>query len=1030
MKSAKRSLYRLLLVAVAFLGIVGLGILIFGQEAPTRGVPLIDDWSFHHLVFSSPGTAAEAMKNGESQQWYAITNNPRYQMQVLKRSATARALAAAPDFAARSAILNASNEHADRSPVSTAPKKQQPVKKDWSSGMGAGAAAALTVTVAAPTSGVSGTSTLLLDSVTLSASAPVAEVATISVPASAYCIPPGAGVSVGTTPTNVTTGGTVPSGGSIAVGSNGFTGETTVGAVVYTWEASLGTSGCGSTLNCVLVSASGSGTQGHENTAEALYRAIQNTGASTCSNTSATNPCYALATGQGANTGVTASYTANSTSVSLSSWKCAGTSGAVIANTASGVTLTNPTGGGVGTTSGTSHTFALPSPISNTGLATNINTGLGTIAGVASHSVSSSTITLTASTAGSTGITDSLFGSPTGITVGVTTAGSNGTASNTAFTYWSGNAAVSQSTFAGNIATTINNNPTLQTASTGVSASSNSGTTNNLVITARFGGTTGDSLTAAPGSFTAFNGGSPGTLSGGSVATVQPNVFPATYVASSSSISCANDFAVYPTGYAGSASTANIIAYNNLYSGSGGCGTSGVPAVYWAYNTGAGYAVTTSPIIASSYSGTTGDLAFIQSNGSGAQLVVLKFSTSSPGTLTAPVVPTTSTNILTCTAPCMTVTGLSNNDTYSAPYYDFALDDALFVGDDTGNLEKFTGVFLASAVTGPTSAALGSAPVASPVYDSTTGCVFVGDTSGFLYSVDAGGSYQSFTTCNSGTFEKFATSEQLGGGASEGIFDAPLVDSSAGTVYAFVAGSAAIGNCGTAGHNCVFQYLTTFTGTAATPHNEEALGTGGAGYNLYAGSFDNVYYSNSTPTGSLYSVGNTGATTGATLYRVPIASNVMSAASSAVTGLTVSGAHPWPSPLSEFCNGACTSNGTTTTAGTDYLFFSVNRGNVGGCTTTAGNGCVLSYNINNPSSVAIAGNGLNVTTPGTNGCWATGALAIDNTVSTSSGGSNIYFVNFDGAAGGGANGSSYASSICTPGAGPTLNATQASQASP
>ena len=38
----------------------------------------------------------------------------------------------------------------------------------------------------------------------------------------------------------------------------------------------------------------------------------------------------------------------------------------------------------------------------------------------------------------------------------------------------------------------------------------------------------------------------------------------------------------------------------------------------------------------------------------------------------------------------MTVTTFANshNDTYSAPYYDYASDDAVFVGDNSGDLQK------------------------------------------------------------------------------------------------------------------------------------------------------------------------------------------------------------------------------------------------------------------------------------------------------------------------------------------------------
>jgi hypothetical protein len=166
---------------------------------------------------------------------------------------------------------------------------------------------------------------------------------------------------------------------------------------------------------------------------------------------------------------------------------------------------------------------------------------------------------------------------------------------------------------------------------------------------------------------------------------------------------------------------------------------------------------------------------------------------------------------------------------------------------------------------------------------------------------------------------------------------------------------------------------------------------------------------------------------GGTLYQVPISQSALTGASNAVvTGLN-STEYPWPSPASEFCNGACTSDGTKTTSGTDYVFFSVNQGAKTGCTNAAGSGCILSYNISNPSSVAQAGSGLNVTTPVTNGCWATGGIIIDN-LSAAPGASQIYFANLNGNTAGGITGAT--SSNCTASSAATIYGVQASQASP
>jgi hypothetical protein len=749
----------------------------------------------------------------------------------------------------------------------------------------------------------------------------------------------------------------------------------------------------------------------------------------------------------------------------------------------------------------------------------------------ATHSGTNGYATVTAVAPGSSGNSVGLGGTAVGngfswgggATLGTGTGGvlgSDGTTSGTntppTFAYWSGATYVSSSQLATNIATAVDANPTTGAIIT----AAETGTPSTGVSFTHYQPGT---YTVAPSAFFAFNSGNSVTIPAGATATVQPNAFPAKWGASLTTASCANDFVVYPTGQPGATTAANIIAYNELYGTNTptetGCGTPTVtvPTVYWAFNTGPGYSVTTSPILAW-LDGSK--VAFIQSNGTAAQLVVVKWAAG--GTLGGPVTPSTANNITTCTAPCMTVTNLAYNDTYSSPYYDNS-HDTIYVGDDHGNLEKFTGVFTGTANPAETEVSLNTGPYAitSPVYDSVSGCVFVGDTEGYLYSVRSG--VAGGSVCTGTSFASFGRSENLGsGGANEGIFDGPLVDPVAGTVYAFVAGSGSIsltttlnilstppnyntfsvvppgvltsadvgqelyidgvevatintvnangqggtlinenpifqGVCAflqtlpppaptctdltftltdtsiTPGDNVVDEFLTsTITGTAATPVQAEPLGTGGAGYGLYAGTFDNVYFSSTTSAGNLYALGNTGTTGGATLYQLPITNGSIAGVISAYTGLTTT-EYPWPSPATEFCNNgtsACVSNGTSTTGGTDYLFFSVNRGTSSGCNSAAGFGCISSYNVSNPASPSPAGLGLNVTTPGTNGCWATGGLVIDNSATGTAGAQEIYFVNLNGAAAGGADGTSPTSSNCTSGAGPTINAVQASQANP
>src|SRR5208337_4384329 len=233
-------------------------------------------------------------------------------------------------------------------------------------------------------------------------------------------------------------------------------------------------------------------------------------------------------------------------------------------------------------------------------------------------------------------------------------------------------------------------------------------------------------------------------------------------------------------------------------------------------------------------------------------------------------------------------------------------------------------------------------------------------------------------------------------------------------------------------HNAVYQLPTNFTNNGGA--FVQQVGTGGAGYYLYSGTFDNVYYSSTTATGNLYVVGNTGVNAGANLYRIPISNSTMGAPLTSVGGLTSGAARPWPSPLNEFCNNGlnpCTTNGTITNPpGTDYIFFSVYRGTAAeGCTTTAGNGCVLSYNVSDPTTVTQSNSGLNVITPAGNGCWPTGGIVIDNSVPTGTllGASQTYFLGLGSNAAGGPTGTTRTSNNCNAGTAGTISATQASQ---
>jgi hypothetical protein len=288
------------------------------------------------------------------------------------------------------------------------------------------------------------------------------------------------------------------------------------------------------------------------------------------------------------------------------------------------------------------------------------------------------------------------------------------------------------------------------------------------------------------------------------------------------------------------------------------------------------------------------------------------------------------------------------------------------------------------------------------VYDASSGYVFVGNMTGTLYSVVGGATPSLHGSAVAG---------------NDAIADAPLVDSTTGSVFAFVSEG---GPYSWTGYNAIYQFSTQFT-TLGFPGvvSVGSAAQAGTGYYLYDGMFDNAYFT-SNGTGNLWVVGNTGVTTGATLYQVAVSGGSLTGTVTArVTGLTpnATNAYPWPSPLTEFYN----SNNAK-----DYVFFSVNRGNKSSCTNTAGSGCIMGYDVTTPTAPVLLGV-QNYTTPGTNGCWATSGIVIDNDA-TSTGASQIYYVGMNGTAAGGPNGAT--SSHCTASTGYTVNAVQAAQINP
>jgi len=443
----------------------------------------------------------------------------------------------------------------------------------------------------------------------------------------------------------------------------------------------------------------------------------------------------------------------------------------------------------------------------------------------------------------------------------------------------------------------------------------------------------------------------------GAGTTLRGNTYPAKWSFGTSTASCANDFVIYPTGVAGSSTAASVIAYYELYSG-----CTGSPTVDWAYNTGG--TVSLSPV----FSSNGNQVAFVQTSSSVASLVLLTFATpgtTGQGTLTAPKAPTSeiTANYPGCSAPCMTsipFSGSSPNDTWSNPFYDYT-NDVLYVGDSLGKLHKFQPVFNGTSTT-PAAEVTTSWPVqlknaandttqtTGPVYDSTSGYVFVGTVGGYLYSVGSG-----YAGTTSGTVHGYTT--QVGPKCS-GINDAPLVDSAAGDIYLFVQDFLNSSHY----YNAVLEYpIATFSGgsfayTAGITAGEgdDYGGTCGTNRYFYAGAFDNTYFQSSEPpTGYLYLVGDTYGPS--YLYQAPITAGAIGAGTVSVQ-LTTANPNGYGSPVTEFYN--ATSN-TPSAAHATGTFSSTGP--------TAG------------QTISIQNNSNTLTLTGTSGTIGTGTVTVTGT---------------------------------------------------
>jgi hypothetical protein len=461
--------------------------------------------------------------------------------------------------------------------------------------------------------------------------------------------------------------------------------------------------------------------------------------------------------------------------------------------------------------------------------------------------------------------------------------------------------------------------------------------------------------------------------------------------------SCANDYIVFPVAAQGSATQPNLVAFNNLYSGTGGGGTGycnrtasgsdvGTSAtVLWSYNVqgiSGGGAVPTSPVISYDENGTGSGtrVAFVESlAGNPAHFHVLAFKNGdgkNAGNLQNVLTPVT-ISTFTTTAPAAgsgTATDLklgtstTGTDTYSSPYVDY-FHDLAYVGNDQGILYRIKDVFCESNnadCTGGTKPApsldttwgtggaltVCTGALTGPVLDSYSMNVYVGCADGKLYSISQKG------TINSIAVGDGAASKTYGG-----IVDPPVVDSVNGFVYA-VSGSA-----GGGANGVIVQAKTSFASSVSV-----AIGAGNQ-CNMHAPVFSNAYYTSPTTTGSLiYVAGLTGVvsqpcsasstiTGDIFVYGLTLGGNGIMTAGTPADNVNLGGGPgaEW-TPLAEFYNA---------TTATDWLFVSAlqsNQTNLASANITAGFpsgtgfGEFVQYGVG-PSGIIVDNDGSSTTYP-------------------------------------------------------------------
>ncbi len=441
---------------------------------------------------------------------------------------------------------------------------------------------------------------------------------------------------------------------------------------------------------------------------------------------------------------------------------------------------------------------------------------------------------------------------------------------------------------------------------------------------------------------------------------VSPRSYPAKYSfdVADPTPDCANDYVVLTLRGVDN-NRANIVAFNNLYVNATGTGTCAgtVPTPIFTYNVSQNQgSIDSAPAL--SLDGT--QIAFIEDAGS-AQFHVLKWTSGNVAATfgqawNSSALPDCSLN--GAVAPCEYNTVYSiRAATHSSAYVDYASDTA-YVSDDGGAITAISPVFGGGTPEVVYSVKVSPGSImAPPIYDSVSGNVFAATDDGVLYYLRT--SATSSGSCASGV-PPCVGSPSLRVGNGDSIVDAPLVDSTNGTVFMF--SSTSPGSLIPA----VIQTTTTLSTSRVADVGSTATLTP-----LDTGIFNNAYYNN-PGSGLLYVCGR-GAGNVQELYGISFTGTQMNTGTPAFGPLALSTEAGECSPMTEVYNQSTSR---------DYIFVGIENG----CSDLISGGCLEEFDVTNgfptAAAAAVAESG------GTTG------IVIDNVSNGSSGNAsqtNLYF---------------------------------------